>query len=205
MASIITDRKAREGNVFAGVCLSTGGVSSHFLSGPVFLPGGVSTYRVVSLQGVSLRGSLLSGQRTPQYWHPVTATAAISTYPVGTHSCELIYLSFTSLSSKFDYLKPQLGVHSLKGSRCQSELKKRGILQDNYEQIPEEIVRINKTLRRPSITIDVFLTLWKINLIPATPLLGIAPHKYFHHLGHNPEHPSSLPAVLYIKYKFLNN
>ena len=67
---------AREGNVFTGVCLS---------SGVICLLGGLRTRGSLSWEGVSVqKGSLSGGARMET---PSTTTVAVGTHPTWMHSC----------------------------------------------------------------------------------------------------------------------
>ena len=63
---------AREGNVFRSVCLFTE-------------EGALPLKSCLPFRGICLQGG--SAYRTPQNWHLLAATTAVSTHPSGMHSC----------------------------------------------------------------------------------------------------------------------
>ena len=83
----VTDRiayRTGEGNIFTGICLSTGGLSVHVGGGGGCLPmeGG----------GLPLKGGGLYGAEPPPPPHlhlytPRYCQPAVGTYPTGMHSC----------------------------------------------------------------------------------------------------------------------
>ena len=109
---LVTARKRSlgQGNMFTGVCLSTGGIldwgvwSGGYRSWGVPAPGGCACSQGVWSQRVPApggssprgRGCLLSGGLVPEgclVETPTTATAAGGTHPTGMHSCFCMRLS----------------------------------------------------------------------------------------------------------------
>ena len=93
---LITARKQSlgQGNMFTGVCLSTGG---GLLLGGCLLPEGCMVLEGVGPGGVCSRGGVCSGGVPGG--DPRTATAAGGTHPTGMHSC-LICISFMAYSDR---------------------------------------------------------------------------------------------------------